>query len=225
MQAVCKKCFVLLREISDYSFKICTLPNNAGNLLVKLVFNMFSSAGVILPFFRVRFVFSVVAESESLSGVLFNSESSSSAPSSRFFLSLPVFLNCLQQSFWFWVFYCFLSWNLLTVSWEKEGCRCRRRTYGTSASLLLLSFELVPYSMTETATLAFLFITNCSSSRVVKCFSLLLYIKRKNWCVKTGWNFINVKLFIFFVYYESLWLFKKFQNLFCSLKILFVHEL
>ena len=35
----------------DSSFKFCTLPNNAGPLLVSLVFNNFSSAGVILPFF------------------------------------------------------------------------------------------------------------------------------------------------------------------------------
>ena len=35
------------RLISDSSFNICTLPNNAGNL----VFNSFSSASVILHFF------------------------------------------------------------------------------------------------------------------------------------------------------------------------------
>ena len=49
----------------------------------KLSFNIFSSTGVVLPFFVFVFVFSVVAESESLFGVLDDSESSSSAPSSR----------------------------------------------------------------------------------------------------------------------------------------------
>ena len=81
--SVCHNCFALLREIFDFSFKCCTLPNNARPLLVNLVFKSFSSAGVTLPFFVFVLVFSVVAEPEWLSGVPYNSESSSSAPSSR----------------------------------------------------------------------------------------------------------------------------------------------
>ena len=82
--SLCKKRFTLLREIFYSSFKFCALPNNAGPLLVSLVFNSFSSAGVILPFFSFVFVFSVVTESDSLSGVSYDSESSpSAAPSSR----------------------------------------------------------------------------------------------------------------------------------------------
>ena len=69
MQALyMKKCFTLLREIVDSSFKNCTLPNNAGPLLVILVFNSLSSACVTLPFCFFVFVFPVVAESDSLSG-------------------------------------------------------------------------------------------------------------------------------------------------------------
>ena len=202
-------------------------------LFVKII-KSFSSAGVFCHFFVFVFVFSVVAESESFSGVSYDSESSSSAAPS----SLLVFCAAHSLS---------LSATVLLILrrvklFEPElvdSFLGKSRAVGVDGEFvepLLLWFRWACSVFVDwNATMAYFFITHCSSSlsdptnqywsRIVKFFSLFLYIIQKTWFFRTGGNFINVGFFVVFIYFDSLWLFNNNKNFFRLIQCVFVHEL